>query len=96
MSLLWQPREAAQLEYESLRERVLLGDQFEDEESACRFARWGLAGLLESKQCQEPCWEVRLSVLPRPAWTPYVDPREAQLMVAFDWLLKSDERRPGR
>jgi hypothetical protein len=89
MSLLWQPKEVAQLEYESLRESVLRGEQVEADQVAVRFARWGLAGLLADGR-SEPLWQVSLSALPRPPWTPHQDPRQEQLAAAFAWLLKVD------
>lgn len=90
MSVLWSPREPAQVEYEHLRERALAGQELEPD-LVGRFQRLGLAGLVLRPRV-EGLWSARVSGARRPPWAPYQDPREQALAEAFSFLL-ADHRR---
>ena len=73
MSRFWPPREAAQVDYERIRERVLSGDDGL-ELVTIRFQRAGLAGLI-ARPMSEPFWVARIVGGRRPPWAPHADPR---------------------
>jgi hypothetical protein len=81
----WPAREAAQADYELLRE-VALADGGSLSVAAQRFERRGLAGLIAWPMA-EPVFSPRLSGAARPAWTPHVDPRLEALAAGFELLL---------
>ncbi len=74
MSRFWPVREPGQAAYERLRTAVLAGTPLVDRD-ATRFERGGL-----------PAFVARLVELPRPAWTPYTDPRLDTLAEVYELL----------
>lgn len=80
--------EAAQADYERLRSAVLVGTPLVGSLSA-RFERGGLAALIASPQTTSPCFVADLLGAPRPAWTPYVDPRVEALAESYGLVLDS-------
>ncbi len=85
MRQFWPAREAAQADYELLREVVLAGGASLSV-AAQRFERRGLAGLI-AWPVAEPVFSPRLSGAARPAWTPHIDPRLEALAAGFELLL---------
>ena len=69
--------EAAQADYEQLRGLALAGTPALDE-SARRFERYGLWGLIASPQAA-PAYVASVVGAERPPWSPYQDPRELAL-----------------
>ena len=90
---LWSPREAAQVEYESLRERILRGDPDDQGLLPARFQRLGLLGLVTRTPIEPVAWQVTMIGARRPRWSPYEDPRVEALADAFQYLL--DGRLPA-
>lgn len=87
MRSFWPAAEAAQSDYEVLREAVLAGGQ-NLTLAAGRFERRGLAGLI-AWPASEPTFLARLAGADRPAWTPHVDPRLEALAAGYELLLGS-------
>lgn len=87
MRSFWPAAEAAQADYEVLREAVLAGGQ-NLTLAAGRFERRGLAGLI-AWPASEPIFVARLAGADRPAWTPYSDPRLEALAAGYELLLTS-------
>ena len=85
MRSFWPAAEAAQSDYEVLREAVLAGGQVLTM-AAGRFERRGLAGLI-AWPVSEPIFLARLAGADRPAWTPHVDPRLEALAAGYELLL---------
>lgn len=85
----WPIAEPAQADYERLRAAVLAREPL-DELLAARFARRGLAGLIEWPR-SEPAYLGSLVGASRPAWSGREDPREARLADVYRFLLS----RPG-
>jgi hypothetical protein len=85
---LWSPREAAQVEYESLRERILQGDPDQEGLLPSRFQRLGLLGLVTAAQVEPVRWQATVIGAQRPRWSPYADPRVEALADAFQYLLE--------
>lgn len=83
----WPPLEAAQIDYETLREQVLTDDRLPDDLAAARFARRGLAGLI-AWPVSEPVFVAELVGAARPAWSPYADPRVEALAAGYQFLLE--------
>jgi hypothetical protein len=81
----WSAGEAAQADYERLREATLAGVPLADG-AAERFARRGLAGLIAWPQA-EPVFDAALLGAVRPPWTPHADPRVDALVGAYGLLL---------
>jgi hypothetical protein len=81
----WPISEAAQADYEALREAVLLDKQVASL-TAARFARRGLAGLTDWPVC-EPVYMANVLGAQRPAWTPHADPRLDALAASYELLL---------
>jgi hypothetical protein len=81
----WPAGEAAQADYELLREVALAGGASLSV-AGQRFARRGLAGLI-AWPAAEPVFSGRLSGAVRPAWTPHADPRLDALAAGFELLL---------
>jgi hypothetical protein len=81
----WPIAEPAQADYERLRAAVVAGEAF-DELLAARFARRGLAGLIEWPRSQ-PAYLGSLVGASRPPWSGGEDPREARLAEAYRFLL---------
>jgi len=85
MRSFWPAAEAAQSDYEVLREAVLAGGQVLTM-AAARFERRGLAGLI-AWPAAEPMFVARLAGAIRPPWTPHADPRLEALAAAYELLL---------
>jgi hypothetical protein len=85
MRSFWPAAEAAQADYEVLRETVLAGGQVLSIAGG-RFERRGLAGLI-AWPAAEPVFSARLAGATRPAWTPHVDPRLEALAAGYGFLL---------
>jgi hypothetical protein len=84
----WPVGEAAQADYEVLREQVLVG-QPAASLSAARFARRGLAGLI-AWPAAEPVFTGPMLSGTRPRWSPHDDPRLDALAAGFAFLLGID------
>ena len=85
MRPFWPAAEAAQSDYEMLREAVLGGGQVVTI-AAGRFERRGLAGLI-AWPASEPVFSACLAGALRPAWTPHADPRLEALAAGYELLL---------
>jgi len=85
VSRFWPPREAAQIDYERIRERVLSGDDRLARVST-RFQHAGLAGLI-ARPMSEPFWVARIVGGRRPPWSPHVDPRLDALADGYQTVL---------
>jgi len=85
MRLFWPAAEAAQADYESLRDAVLAGGETLSL-SAARFERRGLAGLIAWPSA-EPVFAGSVVGAVRPPWTPHRDPRLDALASGFEFLL---------
>ena len=70
----WPVGEAAQADYETLRQHVLDRGALPDSLAAARFARRGLAGLI-AWPAAEPIFSADLVGANRPPWSPHEDPR---------------------
>jgi hypothetical protein len=86
---LWPIAEAAQADYEQLRELVLAGGQLGEVLAARRFARRGLTGLI-SWPAAEPAFIGSVSGARRPPWSGIDDPREQQLRDTYTFLLSRE------
>ncbi len=84
MSRFWPVREAAQADYERLREQVLAGAS-PSGPAAVRFERFGMAGLI-ARPCAEPIWLATVLGAVRPRWSPHVDPRLEALADGYQLL----------
>jgi hypothetical protein len=82
----WPVGEAAQADYETLRQQMLATGALPDCVAAARFARRGLAGLI-TWPAAEPVFRAELVGAARPPWTPYTDPRLDALAAGFAVLL---------
>ena len=91
----WPAGEAAQADYETLRQHVLATGFPPDSIAAARFARRGLAGLI-AWPAAEPVFRAELLGAPRPPWTPYDDPRLDALAAGFAVLLDAATTLPNR
>jgi hypothetical protein len=81
----WPAAEAAQADYEALREAALGGTPLVGL-AAARFARAGLAGLIE-KPLAGPVFTAVVLGATRPAWTPYADPRTEAMIDTYQMLV---------
>jgi hypothetical protein len=81
----WPVAEAAQADYEALREAALRGERPEAELAARRFARRGLAGLI-AWPASEPDYLASLVGAQRPPWSGRDDPREQVLREVYEFL----------
>jgi hypothetical protein len=88
MRRFWPVGEAAQADYETLRERALVGAHLPDL-AAVRFQRLGLAALITSP-ASASIWQAQLVGARRPRWSPHVDPRVNALVAGYSWLLASE------
>ena len=93
MNRFWPVREAAQADYERLREQVLAG-ACTSGPGAVRFGRFGMAGLI-TRPSAEPIWLATVLGAVRPRWSPHVDPRLEALADGYQ-LLFACLRDPGR
>jgi hypothetical protein len=84
----WPVGEAAQADYETLRQHVLDTGALPDCLATARFTRRGLAGLI-AWPTTEPIFRAELLGAPRPPWTPYDDPRLDALAAGFAVLLNA-------
>lgn len=89
MRSFWPAAEAAQSDYEILREAALAGGQVLTI-AAGRFERRGLAGLI-AWPAAEPIFVGRLAGAHRPAWTPHVDQRLEALAAGYELLLATPD-----
>ena len=80
--------EPAQADYEALRAAALAGTPLLSAVSA-RFERGGLAALICSPRVSgaSPCFVAEVMGAPRPAWTPYDDPRREALAESYGLLV---------
>jgi len=92
----WPIGEAAQADYEALREAVLSGQRLETL-AAAQFERRGLAGLI-AWPAAEPLFTAVLRGAQRPPWTPHADPRLHALAAGYALILgaASDAEGAGR
>jgi hypothetical protein len=82
----WPISEAAQADYEVLREAALSGEPMQSL-TAARFARRGLAGLI-AWPAAEPVYTAALVGAERARWTPYADPRLDALAAAYELIFR--------
>jgi hypothetical protein len=85
----WPIAEAAQADYELLREIALTSGELGELLAARRFERRGLAGLI-SWPAAEPAYLGSVIGAPRPAWCGAEDPRDAYLCDTYAFLLHRD------
>ena len=90
MSRLWPVTDAAQADYERLREAVVSTGRLPDDLASARFARRGLAGLIAWPEA-EPVFVAVAVGAARPAWTPHADPRVESLASVYGLLLGADD-----
>ena len=85
--------EPAQAGYEALRAAALAGTPLLSSASA-RFERGGLAALISSPGASlaAPRFVAELVGAPRPAWTPYDDPRAEVLAESYGLLVEAGNR----
>jgi len=94
MRALWPAGEAAQADYEQLRQAVLNARPLAGA-TAARFETQGLWGLIR-RPVSELVFVARLLGAARPAWTPYGDPRLDVLADAYELIVTvSDEVMEG-
>ena len=82
----WPIGEAAQVDYEVLREAVLSGGPMQSL-TAARFARRGLAGLI-AWPAAEPVYTATIVGATRAPWTPHADPRLEALAAGYELILR--------
>ncbi|MDQ2729738.1 MAG: hypothetical protein M3Y91_18180 [Actinomycetota bacterium] len=87
MSRFWPAGEAAQADYERLREAVLATGRPPDDVTSARFARKGLAGLI-AWPASEPVFASVITGAARPPWTPYGDPRTQAAAAVYGLLVE--------
>jgi hypothetical protein len=90
MRNFWPVCEAAQADYEGLREAALAGVALCDV-TARRFERAGLAGLIV-RPSAKPGFMVSVAGATRPPWTPYADPRIDALADTYLLLVEIADR----
>jgi hypothetical protein len=83
----WPIGEAAQADYEVLREAVLSGEPMQSL-TAARFARRGLAGLI-AWPAAEPVYTAVMSGAERARWAPHADPRLDALVGGYELILRA-------
>jgi hypothetical protein len=87
MTRRWPAAEAAQADYEALREAAL-GALPLVTAAAARFERAGLAGLI-ARPLARPVFSAVVVGAARPPWTPYADPRDDAMAEVYGLLLAS-------
>jgi hypothetical protein len=92
MMRFWPATDRAQLDYERLREAVLAGTSL-IEPAAHRFQYGGLPALIRRPSSTAPQLVATLVEMPRPRWSPYLDPRLDALADAYA-LLEAAVRDP--
>ena len=85
MMRFWPATDRAQLDYEQLREMALAGTTLIGP-SASRLQQGGLAALIRRPSSAAPQLIATLVEVPRPRWSPYVDPRLEVLADAYALL----------
>jgi hypothetical protein len=83
----WPIGEAAQADYEILREAVLSGEPMQSL-TAARFARRGLAGLI-AWPAAEPVYTAVIAGAERARWAPHADPRLDALVAGYELILRA-------
>ena len=83
----WPVGEAAQADYEALREAVLSGQPLQNL-AAARFGRRGLAGLI-AWPVAEPVYAAVIAGAERARWSPYSDSRLDALAAGYELLLQT-------
>jgi hypothetical protein len=81
----WPAIDPAQLDYERLREMALAGTLLVGPQAE-RFQRGGLMVLIKKPTSSAHPLIARLLEVPRPRWSPYVDPRLEALADAYALL----------
>jgi hypothetical protein len=81
----WPAVDPAQLDYERLREIALAGTLLVGLQAE-RFQRGGLMALIKKPTSSPPSLVATLVEVPRPRWSPYVDPRLEALADAYALL----------
>ncbi len=94
MRRLWPVSEAAQADYETLREAVLATGTLPTTETAARFSRRGLAGLI-AWPVSEPVFSAVVLGADRPRWSGHADPRHEVLSSVFALVLSAPTERLG-
>jgi hypothetical protein len=82
----WPPAEAAQVDYETLRDHLLEQGALPIGVAAARFARRGLAGLI-AWPVAEPVFLAEITGAERARWSPHLDPRQDVLAACYQFLL---------
>jgi hypothetical protein len=90
MTEFWPPREASQVDYESLRAGALGPSGLPTDLAAARFLRRGLAGLVD-QPVSEPVFAARLLSAAGRGWTGRVDPAGMALANAYALVLEAFE-----
>ena len=85
MMRFWPAIDRAQLDYERLREMALAGTHLIGPE-ANRFQHGGLLALIRRPSSAAPHLIATLVEVPRPRWSPYLDPRLDALADAYALL----------
>ena len=78
----WPATDPVQLEYERLREMVLAGTRLLGPQAE-RFQHGGLVALIRRPDEAQPRLAATLVEVPRPPWSPYLDPRLDALADAY-------------
>jgi hypothetical protein len=86
VSRFWPIAEAAQADYERLREAVLAMGRLPDDLASARFARRGLAGLIAGPAAK-PVFDAVVVGAARPRWSPYSDPRTQTAAAVYRLLV---------
>ena len=86
MNQMWAIVEAAQADYERLRDAVVVAGRLPDDLTAARFRRRGLAGLI-AWPASEAVFSAAITGAARPPWTPYSDPRTQAVVDTYRLLL---------
>jgi hypothetical protein len=81
----WPATDPVQLDYERLREMALAGTCLVGPEAE-RFQRGGLVALIRRPGLAAPRLIATLMEVPRPPWSPYLDPRLDALADAYALL----------
>ena len=82
----WPPAEAAQVDYEMLREHQLKQGLLPDGLAAARFTRRGLVGLI-AWPAAEPVFMAEVIGAERQRWRPHLDTQQEALAVCYQFLL---------
>jgi hypothetical protein len=82
----WPPTEAAQVDYETLREHLLEEGVLPVGLAAARFARRGLVGLI-AWPVAEPVFLAEITGAERQRWSPHLDTRQDVLAACYQFLL---------